>query len=57
MTIISYFHVTQFLIYYSVLFVDKQKIENETKVQTQKESTIKVLEKQHDLCLAKVIGV
>lgn len=33
---------------------DKQRIENETKVQTQRDSTIDVLEEQLHLCSAKV---
>lgn len=36
------------------LRIDKQKIENETKVQTQRDSTIEVLEENLNLSLAKV---
>ena len=36
--------------------LDKQKIENETKKQTQRDSTIEVLEEQLQLWTAKVSG-
>lgn len=40
--------------YFHFWILDKQKIENETKVQTQRDSTIEVLEEQLNLCAAKV---
>lgn len=42
--------------FFSLRDLDKQKIENETKKQTQRDSTIEVLEEQLQLWTAKVSG-
>lgn len=44
------------VIFFSRRDLDKQKIENETKKQTQRDSTIEVLEEQLQLWTAKVSG-
>lgn len=47
------FNLYAFL-FFSIHFTDKQKIENETKKQMQRDSTIEVLEEQLKLWTAKV---
>lgn len=45
-----------FSLYFHLTTKDKQKIENEAKKQTQRESTIEVLEENLRICTAKVSG-